>query len=147
MAPTYWSLFNTGSNNAADGPAQTAAAAAGTALAAGIIVAIVLGAIALVVLLAMIIGGVGIFAARKKLFPANITVDGKELVQGKAISVGAEIEMTEDVARGMLGRGELTSEQFAEMGFDNNDEVLPNYEQAVNPHSNNIGSMNSPMEL
>ena len=41
--------------------------------------------------------------------------------------------MTKDLATGMLSRGELTPEQFAEMGFG---EALPSYEDAnANLHS------------
>ena len=43
--------------------------------------------------------------------------------------------MTKDLATGMLSRGELTPEQFAEMGFGEA-EFLPSYEDAnANLHS------------
>jgi hypothetical protein len=37
--------------------------------------------------------------------------------------------MTPELATGMLERGELTPEQFAEMGYAG-DEVLPSYDEA-----------------
>ena len=131
-APTYWDLFNSGEDSQADAAAKTAAGVAGAGLGALAIVAIVLGVIAAVVLVAMIAGGVGIFAARKKLFATDITVDGKQLQKGNAISVGQKIEMTEATAGGMLERGEITPEQFAEMGFssDGGGDALPSYADA-----------------
>jgi hypothetical protein len=137
-APTYWTLFNTGDNNGGEGAAQVAGTAAAATLTAGAIVAIILGVIALAVLLAMIIGGVGIFAARKKLFPTKLTVDGKNLEKGNAISVGQSIEMTEATASGMVERGEMTPEQFAELGYGepSTGEQLPAYEDGLNQAGN-----------
>ena len=131
--PTYWVLFNDGIASQDEAVAVTAATAAGVGLGAFAIVAIVLGVIALIVLLAMIAGGVGIFAVRKKLFGVDMTVDGKNLHKGNAITVGSKIEMTESTAKGMLARGEVTPEQFAEMGFTVGDggEALPGYAESV----------------
>tara|TARA_B110000208_G_C11674690_1_gene396486 strand:+ start:524 stop:1045 length:522 start_codon:yes stop_codon:yes gene_type:complete len=131
--PTYWVLFNDGTASQDEAVAVTAATAAGVGLGAFAIVAIVLGVIALIVLLAMIAGGVGIFAVRKKLFGVDMTVDGKNLQKGNAITVGSKIEMTESTAKGMLARGEVTPEQFAEMGFTVGDggETLPGYAESV----------------
>ena len=124
-APTYWSLLNKGTDSQADTVAQNTAIVAGAGLGALAIVAIVLGIIAAIVLLIAIAAGVGIFAARKKLFETNLTVDGKQLTKGNAIGVGHQIEMSEEIAQGMLQRGELTPEQFAEMGYDTPGDSAP----------------------
>lgn len=127
-SPTYWDLFNTGTDDKADAVVGTTVGIAAAGLGVLAIIAIVLGVIAAIVLLAMIAGGVGIFAARKKLFALDWTVDEKNMEKGNAISVGNQIEMTEKTANGMLSNGEITPEQFAEMGFEPPaDERLPSY--------------------
>ena len=135
IAPTYWSLLNKGTDSQADTVAQNTAIVAGAGLGALAIVAIILGIIAAIVLLIAIAAGVGIFAARKKLFETNLTVDGKQLTKGNAIGVGQQIEMSEEIAQGMFQRGELTPEQFADMGYDmpgdNTIDRLPSYASAT----------------
>ena len=90
-APTYWDLFKTGTDDQADAAAKTTVGIASAGLGALAIIAIVLGVIAAIVLLAMIVAGVGIFAARKKLFATELTVDGKDIQRTKAIGVGQQV--------------------------------------------------------
>ena len=116
-APTYWDLFQSGTEDKDDAAASTAAGVTAAALGTVAIILIVLGIIACVVLLILVAAGVGIFAARKKLFETQLTVDGKTLEKSSAISVGHQIEMSETVATGMLARGEISEAQFADMGF------------------------------
>ena len=124
-------MFNTKKDDPRDAAVVTAAGATGAVLGTLGILAIVLGIIALVLLLIAIATGVGIFAARKKLFATDLTVDGKALEKGNAISVGHKLEMTPEMAEGMLERGELTPEQYEDMGYG--PERLPSYMDATNP--------------
>ena len=116
-APTYWDLFQSGTDDKEDAAATTAAGVTAAAIGTVAIIFIVLGIIALALLLIAIATGVGIFAARKKLFATDLTVDGKTLEKTSAISIGQQIEMTETVATGMLARGEISEAQFEDMGF------------------------------
>ena len=112
-APTYWVLFGSGDESQEKAAAQSAATAAGVGLGALAIVAIILAVVAAVVLLAMIAGGVGIFAVRQKLFETAVTVDGKQLQKGTAAPVAVT----------------LTPEQVAAMGLDTagGGDVLPSH--------------------
>ena len=91
---------------------STAAVATGAALGSVAIILIILAVIAGIILLAMMAAGVGIFAARRKLFNlGDHHVEG-QIELGNAISVGAEFQMTVEHARGMLEQGAFTQEQF-----------------------------------
>ena len=129
--PTYWDLFQSGQENKDDAAATTAAGVAGAAIGTVAIILIILAVIAAVIILVAVAGGIGIFAARRKLFNLDgLHVDG-EVVTGKAIACGSEIEMTESIAKGLLESGNITQEQFAEMGFGNSPcEDLPTYANA-----------------
>ena len=116
-APTYWDLFKSGQENKGDAKAVTTAGVAGAAIGTVAIILIILAVIAAIVILVAMAGGIGIFAARRKLFNLDdMTVDG-EIVTGSAVACGQEIEMTETMANELLESGNITQEQFAEMGY------------------------------
>jgi hypothetical protein len=116
-APTYWDLFQSGQENKGDAKAVTTAGVAGAAIGTVAIILIILAVIAAIVILVAMAGGIGIFAARRKLFNLDdMTVDG-EIVTGSAVACGQEIEMTETMANELLESGNITQEQFAEMGY------------------------------
>jgi hypothetical protein len=71
-------------------------------------------------------------------FVCAILLFGRQaLEKGNAISVGHKLEMTPEMAAGMLERGELTPEQYEDMGYG---ERLPSYSAAnlvVGPRGSN----------
>ena len=120
LSTQYWALFDLGDESQEKSAAKTTAVVAAASLGTLAIVAIIIAAIVGILLLIAMAAGIGIFAARRKLFNVDgLHIEG-EVVAGKAVACGTEIQMTEVMAKELLESGALTPEQFTEMGYGGN---------------------------